>query len=73
MTTRIASTIYYIIDVWKNFGLLVSIFAYGIRTNTPGTAGGSGFQDRTLAVKRRKTAENQLLQRKLFKFKKNDF
>ena len=27
--------------------------------NTPGTAGGPGVRDQTLAAKRRKTAENQ--------------
>ena len=31
-----------------------------VRNNTPGTAGGPGGRDRTLAVKSRKTAENQL-------------
>ena len=38
---------------WANFGTCVEIKIF---SNTPGTRGGPGGRDRTLALKRRKTA-----------------
>ena len=54
--------------------LLLLMFKFMISyKNTPGTAGGPGGRDRTLAIKSRKTAEKNSFFRKKIKFTQKEY